>query len=54
MSKNQLPMSAAQIERRQAAQAKRQRPEKLWTTLMLVVLVTVFVLIVAIQVSHHL
>lgn len=54
MSKNRQPISAAQLERRQAAQAKRQRWDRFWTIVMLVIIVGLIGLVIAIQISHHL
>jgi len=53
MSKNHRPVSAAQLERRQAAQARRQHWDRFWTIVMLVILVGLIGLVIAIQISHH-
>ena len=48
MSKNRQPITAAQLERRQAAQAKRQRMDRLWTIIMLAIMVGLLGLFIAI------
>jgi heme/copper-type cytochrome/quinol oxidase subunit 2 len=54
MSKNHQPISATQLERREAAQAKRQRWDRFWTIVILVIMVGIIGLVIAIQISHHL
>jgi type IV secretory pathway component VirB8 len=54
MSKNHQPLSAAQLERRQVAQARRKRWDRIWTIVILAILVGLLGLVIAIQISHHL
>ncbi len=54
MSKSHQPMTAAQLERRQAAQERRQSRDRIWTIVMIAVAVGLIGLMLAIQISHHL
>jgi len=54
MSKNRHSISAAQLERRQAAQARRERSDRIWTIAIVVIMLGLLVLVIAIQISHHL
>ena len=54
MSKKHLPVSIAQLERRQSAQVRHQRWDRFWTIVILAIAAGMIVLIVAIQISHHL
>jgi uncharacterized membrane protein (DUF485 family) len=53
MSKSHLSISPAQLEHRQAAQAKRQRLDWIWAIITLAILVGFIVVFTAIQISHH-
>jgi uncharacterized membrane protein (DUF485 family) len=53
MSKEHPAISIAQQERQQAAQARRQRWDRFWTIVMLAILVSFIILVIAIQISHH-
>jgi hypothetical protein len=53
MSKSHLSVSPAQLERRQAAQARRQRLDNIWAIIAVSILVGLIVLSIAIQISHH-
>jgi type IV secretory pathway component VirB8 len=46
--------SASQIERRKANLAQRERKDRIWTIVIIVIGVALFVTIIAIQISHHL
>ncbi len=46
--------SAARMERRKANLAKRERKDRIWTIVMIVIAVAFFITVIAIQVSHHL
>jgi hypothetical protein len=46
--------SAAQLERRKANLARRERRDRIWNIVMLVIAVAFFVTFIAIQISHHL
>ncbi len=46
--------SAARMERRKANLAKRERKDRIWTIIMIVIAVAFFITVIAIQVSHHL
>jgi len=46
--------SAARMERRKANIARRERKDRIWTIVMVVITVAFFVTVIAIQVSHHL
>jgi hypothetical protein len=54
MSKNNKPVSAAQLERRQATQLRRQRRERFWTIFIVALGIGLIGLFVAVQISHHL
>ncbi len=47
-------ISAAQLERRKANLARRERRDKTWNIIMLIIVVAFVAAIIAIQVSHHL
>ncbi len=53
MSKNHQAISAAQLERREAAEARRQRMDRIWTIVMLIIIFGSIGLAIAIQISHH-
>ncbi len=46
--------SAAQLERRKANLARRQRRDRIWNIVLLVIAILFVVTVLAIQVSHHL
>ena len=54
MSNKHEHESAIQIEHRKARMARRERKDRIWTIVMLVIAVAFFVTFIAIQVSHHL
>ncbi len=53
MSKNHQAITAAQLERRDAAEARRQRLDRIWNIVMIVILVGLITFVIAIQISHH-
>ena len=46
--------TAAQLERRKANLARRERRDRIWTIILIVIAVAFFVTVIAIQISHHL
>lgn len=53
MAKSRHSISAAQSERWQAAQVRRQRWDRIWSIVIIAILVGIVVLVLAIQISHH-
>ncbi len=45
--------SAAQLERRKANIARRERAERIWNIVLLIIAVALVIAVIAIQVSHH-
>jgi uncharacterized integral membrane protein len=46
--------TAAQLERQKAKTARRERNDRIWTIIMVVIALLFIVTILAIQASHHL
>ena len=53
MSNNHQPATAAQIERRKVAQARREQRDKFWSIIMMVIIVVIVSFVIAVQISHH-
>ena len=53
MSKSHSSISPAQMERRQAAQARRQRLDWIWAIITLAILVGFIGFYIATLISHH-
>lgn len=54
MSKSNKSITAATLERQQANKARRERNDRIWTIVMLVIAAAFIITIIAIQISHHL
>lgn len=53
MSKSNKSISVAQLERRQANKARRERSDRIWTIILIVIAAAFIVTFIAIQISHH-